>query len=78
MRSCEQSPSLLQPHLLSLLYKQFAARDDLVFHCSTVQEVGAPVRERVVGVVQGASLHVSDLQVDLNLGGELLFNESFE
>ena len=43
-----------------------------------MQEVGAPVRERVVGVVQGASLHVSDLQVDLNLGGELLYNESFE
>ena len=40
-----------------------------------MQEVGAPVR--LVGVVQGASLHVGDLQVDLNLGGKLLFDESF-
>lgn len=41
-----------------------------------MQEVGAPVLEG--GVVQRASVHGGESQVDLNLSQNLLFNESFE
>ena len=71
-----QSFSLQKPLLLPLLYNFFVARAEFVFHRSTLQEVGAPALGE--GEVQGASLHVGDSQVDLNLSEILLNNESFD